>query len=128
MVLGPDRSHRRSARRARPRTADRLRHALSTGPRAHLGAALPAVRPVVRHHPDRRLAPALQYRRGRLRPPAHPEGDLVRRRPVRGGLARLPARMAAPRRPAGRPVADTAGAPDPPGHTPTLTGSEPRTS
>jgi len=60
--------------------------------------------------------------------PAHPEGDLVRRRPVRGGLARLPARMAAPRRPAGRPVADTAGAPDPPGHTPTLTGSEPRTS
>ena len=82
---------RATARRAGPGAPGRLRHALPAGPRAHPGAALPAVRPVVRHHPDQRLAPALPRRRGRLRPPAHPAGDVVRRGPVRGGLARLPA-------------------------------------
>ena len=59
VVLGPDRGHRTKARTPGPRAPGRLRHALPARPRAHPGAALPGVRAVVRHHPNRRLAPAL---------------------------------------------------------------------
>src|SRR6201996_2315189 len=69
-------------------------------------AAPPAVRPVVRHRADPRLAPALPRRGGRLRAPAHSPHDLVRRRAVRGGLDRLPAGVAPPGPAAGRPPAD----------------------
>lgn len=112
-LLHPDPypSHRTPARRAGPRAPDRLRHALPTRPRAHAGPALPAVRAVVRNHADGRLAPALQRRRGRLRPPAHPAGHVVRRCPVRGGLGRLSAGMAPPQRPARPPAANPAGDP-----------------
>ena len=68
---------------------------------AHPGAAVPGVRPVVRHHPDRRLARQVQRRGRGLRPPAHPADDLAGRGPVRGGVARLSAGVAAPARPAG---------------------------
>ena len=50
MVLGPDRGHRAPARRAGPGAPGRVRLALSAGPRAHPGPALPAVCAVVRHH------------------------------------------------------------------------------
>ena len=40
-------------------------------------------------------APVPRGRRG-LRPPAHPADHLARRGPLRGGLARLPARVAGP--------------------------------
>src|SRR5208282_5249434 len=79
----------------------------------HPGAEVPGVRPVVRHDADARLASAVQRRSGGLRPSAHSPGDLARRRPVRGMLGRLSARMAgirAPRRLFPRPAADPAGA------------------
>ena len=93
-----------------PALPGRLRQPLSPGPRADPGAALPAVRPVVRNDAHARLARALQRRRGRLRPPAHTQGDLARRRPVRGGVDRLPARVAAPRHASRRAAADPPGA------------------
>ena len=58
----------------------------------------PAVRAVVRHDADARLAPAVQCGHRGVRPPAHPAGDLAGWCPVRGGLGRLPARVAPPRR------------------------------
>src|SRR5207302_1592308 len=49
----------------------------------------------------RGLAPSLPRPRRRLRPPAHPRDEPARRRPLRGGLARLSAGVAPPlRRPA----------------------------
>ena len=62
------------------------------------GAAAPGVRHLVRHRADRGLAPPLRRGRGRLRAPAHPADHLGGRRPVRGGLDRLPAGVAAARR------------------------------
>ena len=61
----------------------------------------PRVRAVVRHHPHRRLARPVQRRGRGLRAPAYPADDLAGRGAVRGGVAGLPAGVAAPARPAG---------------------------
>jgi len=50
---------------------------LSAGPRADPGAALSAVRDVVRHHRDRGLAHRVRGRRRGVRAPAHPAHDLA---------------------------------------------------
>ncbi len=94
------------ARRPARRHQDGAGQPLPAHPGAHPGPAAPGVLAVVRHRADRGLAPAVQRRRGRLRPPAHPADQLGGRRPLRGGLDRLPAGVAsapaAPRGAAGR--------------------------
>ena len=47
----------------------------------------------------------------RVRAPAHPADDVARRRPARGGVARLSARVEAARRRAGHPAPDPARSP-----------------
>ena len=79
--------------RPRPRREDRARQPLATGPPADGQAAVPRVRTVVRHYPDRRLAHSVPSRSRRLWPLAHPAHNPLRWRPVRGGLARLPTRV-----------------------------------
>ena len=103
---GAGREHRAPAGRAATRPADRAGQPLPAGPRADAGAALPGVRPVVRHRADRRLAPAVPGRRRRLRAPAHPAhapgttGCRSRRcrSATRASGAATPARRAGPAR------------------------------
>src|SRR5262249_16944149 len=88
--------HRAAVERARSGPADRTDQPLPARPRADPDFAISGVRPVVRDGGDGRLAHPVQRRRGRLRAPAHPPLHRLRRRAVRGGLPRVPARMAGP--------------------------------
>ena len=99
-----------------PAGSDRRRPAggpgqpLPADSRTDPGVVVPGVRAVVRHRAHRRLAPPVPCHRRRLRSPAHTTDNLARRRPVRGGLAGLPAGVAASRRPAAPASPDPAAA------------------
>ena len=108
VVRGPPGQDRAPAGRAAGRPADGAGQPLPAGSGADGGDAVSGVRPVVRDGADGRLAGAVPGRGGRLRAPAHPADDVARRDPARGGVARLSARVEAPRRRAGHPAPDPA--------------------
>lgn len=85
------------------------------GASAHAGAVVPGVLAVVRHRTDRGLAHPVQRRLRRVRASAHSAHHLLRRGAVRGGIAGLPAGVAAAGTP-GQPAAADPPVPEyPPG-------------